>query len=78
MVIPQEESVINEARDADNNIIISYSTLRNILPPQLKMMNSQYKVMCGCECFISAKSMHCYLLKCSDCRLKHIKYRSHN
>ena len=27
---------LKEARDADNNIIISYSTLRSLFPPQLK------------------------------------------
>ena len=34
--------------------------------------------MCGCECFISAKSMHSYLLTCNDCHLKKPKERSHN
>ena len=40
IVIPPEEGVLKEARDADNNIIISDSTLRHILPPQLKNMTS--------------------------------------
>ena len=47
-----------EARDEDDNIIISDSTLCSLLPPQLKQMPSRYKVMCGCECFISVKIMH--------------------
>ena len=37
-----------ESRDAENNIIISDSTLRSLLPPQLKK-SSRYKFMCGCE-----------------------------
>ena len=40
MVIPPEECVLKKARDKENNIIISYSTLHNILPPQLKNMTS--------------------------------------
>ena len=40
MVSPPEEGLLKEARDEDNNIIIGYSTLRNILPPQLKNMTS--------------------------------------
>ena len=41
MVIPPEEGGFKEARDADNNIIISDSTLNNILPPQLNNRNDQ-------------------------------------
>ena len=48
-VIPLEEGGLKESRDADNYIIISDSTSRDILPPQLKNMSSRYKVMCGCE-----------------------------
>ena len=62
MLIPSEEVVLKEARYEDNNIIISDSTLQNILPTQLKYMTSRYKVMCGCECCISAKIMHSSLL----------------
>ena len=53
---------LKEARDEDDNIITSDSTLHSLLPPQLKKMSSRYKVMCGCECCISAKSMHLTLL----------------
>ena len=48
-VSPLEEGGLKESRDADNYIIISDSTSRDILPPQLKNMSSRYKVMCGCE-----------------------------
>ena len=36
------------------------------------------KVMCVCECYIYAKSMHSYLLTWRNCRLKQLKDRSHN
>ena len=42
------------ARDEDGKIIISDSTLRSLLPPQLKQITACCKVMCGCECYISA------------------------
>ena len=44
-----EEGGLKEARDARNNIIISDSTLRSILSPQLNKISARYKVMCGCE-----------------------------
>ena len=62
MVSTPEEVGLKETRYAENNTIISYLTLRNILPPQLKNISERYKVMCGFECCISAKIMHSYLL----------------
>ena len=41
-------------------------------------MTSRYKVICSCECFIYAKSMHSSLLTWRDCRLKHPKDIIHN
>ena len=58
----QEEGRMKEVRYEDNNVIISDSTLQNILLPQLKNMTSQYKVMRGCECCISDESMFSSLL----------------
>ena len=56
MVIPPEELRLKEVRDAGNNIIISDSILRHILPYHLKKVTSQYKVICVCECYISDKA----------------------
>ena len=49
---------LKDARDEYSKIIISDSTLRSLLPPQLKQMSARYKIMCCCECCISAKSIH--------------------
>ena len=57
MLIPTEEGGIKKSIYPDNNIIIIDSTLRHTFPPQLKNMTSRYKVMCFCECSISASSM---------------------
>ena len=45
---------LKDARGEENIIIISDYTLRSLLPPQLKQMYARYKIMCGCECCISA------------------------
>ena len=50
MVSTPEEGGIKDARDADNNTIISDSTLCTTMPPQLKNISARYKVMCGYEC----------------------------
>ena len=57
---------LNDARDEENNIIISDSKLRSLLPPQLKQMSAQNKIMCGCECCISDKIIHSSLLSWRD------------
>ena len=77
-VSPPEQGVLKQERDGDNNIITSDSTLSNILLPQLNKMTSRYKVMCGCECFISTKIMHSYLLIWYNHCLKWLKYISNN
>ena len=66
LVIDKNDGGIKDARDKDDNIIISDSTLHSLLPPQLKQMSERYKVMCGCECCISAKIIHLSLLSWSD------------
>ena len=78
IVSPLEEGVLKEAIDAYKNIIISDSTLRNKLPPQLNNMTFLYKVRCDCECFISNNSVHSSLLTWYYRCPKHLKYMSQN
>ena len=78
MVSPPEKAGLKEARDVDNNIIISDSTLRSILPPQLKKISAQYGLMCGCECCICTKSIILSLLLWWYRYLKNLKYQSNN
>ena len=73
MVSPLDEDRLREARDSDNNIIISDSTLRTILSPQLKNLSSWYKVMCGCECFKYDKIIHSLLISWCDSCFKILK-----
>ena len=61
---------LKDARDENDNIIISDFTLRSLFPPQLKKMSARYKIMCGCECCISDKSIHSSLLSWRDRYLK--------
>ena len=69
---------LKDARDEDGKIIISDSTLRLLLPPQLKKMSARYNIMCGCECCISAKSIHSSLLSWRDRYLKKLKDKRQN
>ena len=78
MVSPPGEGGMEEAIYSDNNTIINDYTIHNIISPKLKYMSVCYKVVCGCECFITSKSMHDYLLKFRDSNLKQLKYQSHN
>ena len=41
-------------------------------------MSARYKIMCGCECFISAKIIHSSFLSWRDRYLKKIKDQSQN
>ena len=54
LVSDPNDGGLKDARDEYGKIIISNSTLRSLLPPQLKQMSARYKIMCGCECCIYA------------------------
>ena len=69
---------LKDARYEDDNIIISYSTLRSLLPPQLKQLSVRYTVMCGCERCIYDKSIYSSLLSCRDRYLEKLKDKIHN
>ena len=63
-------------RDEDGKIIISDFILGSLLPPQLKQMSARYKIICGCECCISAKSIHSSLISWRDRYLKNRRIKS--
>ena len=62
LVSDPNDGGLKYARDEDDNIIISDSKLRSLLPPQLKKNSARYKVMCGCECCIYAQNIYSSLL----------------
>ena len=76
LVSDPNDGGIKDARDEDGKIIISDSTLRSLLPPQLKQMSARYKIMCGCECCISAKSIHSSLPSWRDRYLKNSRIKA--
>ena len=78
LVSDSDNGGLKEARDEDDNIIISESTLRSLLPPQFKQISSRYKFMCGCECCISAKIIHESLMSWQDRYLKKLRDHSQN
>ena len=70
LVSDPNDGGLKDSRDEDGKIIISDSTLRSLFPPQFKKMSARYKIMCGCEYCISAKSIHSSLLSWRDRYLK--------
>ena len=68
-----EEGVRRDARNVYNNIIISNSTIISIIPPQINKMSAWYKVVCGRECCISAKSIHSSFLSWHGSYLNKLK-----
>ena len=78
LIIDQNDGGLKDSRDKDDNIIISDSTFRSLLPPQLKQISVQCKVLCGCECCIYAKSIHSSLLSWRDRYLEKLKYQIQN
>ena len=58
LVSDTNDGGLKDDRYENGKIIISDSTLRSLLPPKLKQMSARYKIMCGCDCCISAKSIH--------------------
>ena len=64
---------LKEARYEDDNIIISDSTIRSLLPPQFKKTSSRYKVMYGCKFCISSKSRYSSLISLRYCYFKKLK-----
>ena len=78
MVISYTNVGLKDSIDKENNIIISDSILRNILPPQLKNMTSRYKIMFGCKYCMSDKSMHLLFLSWCERFLKKLKDQRYN
>ena len=78
LVSDPNDGGLKDARYEDGKIIISDSTLRSLLPPQLKQMSARYKIMFGCECYISAKIIHSSLLSWRDRYLKNMKDQNQN
>ena len=70
LVSDPNDGGIKDARDEENNIIISDSTLRSLLLPQLNKNSARYKIVCGCECCIYSKIKHSSLLSWCDRYLK--------
>ena len=76
LVSDPNDGGLKDARNEDGKIIISDSTLRSLLPPQLKQMSARYKIMYGCECCISAKSIYSSFLSWRDKYLKNSRIKA--
>ena len=70
LVSDPNDGGIKDTWDEDDNNIIIDSILCSLLPNQVKQFSAPYKVMCGCECCISDKSIHSSFLSLRDSYLK--------
>ena len=46
------------AVDRNGNVLISDTGLRALLPPHLRMMTNQYKIVCGCQVYTQTANVH--------------------
>ena len=78
LVIDTNDGVLKYSRDEYGKIVISDSTLRLLLSPQLKQISARYKIMYGCECCISEKIIHSSLLSWLNRYLEKLKDKIQN
>ena len=69
MIKSPDDGGLPEAFDANGNVIISDTTLRKLMPPQIKKMSHRHMIMCGCEVCIQASSFQASL---NSWRLRHL------
>ena len=69
MIKPLSLGYLSESIDSDENVIISDSNLRGLLPPQVQLMSKQRMYLYGSEICTLATSLQYYL---SAWRLRHI------
>ena len=41
----------------NNNLLVSDTSFRSLIPPHIKYMTTKYKQMCGCEIFVMIKNL---------------------
>ena len=70
MIKPQEEGGLKEVIDDNGKVIVSESSLRKILPRNIKPMSKQKRVLCGCEACITADLLQ---LSLNAWQQKHLK-----
>ena len=78
LVSDPNDGGLKDARDENGKIIISDSTLCSLSPPKLNQMSARYKIICGSECCISAKSINSSLLSWRNRYLKKLKDKIQN
>ena len=66
----KEEGSLAESRDENGKVIISDSSLRQLLPRNVYPMSNQRRDLCGCETCVSADMLQCSL---NLWRIKHLK-----
>ena len=68
LIGPPPKGLPSVYESSTQKLLVSESTLRAMLPPQIRRMTNAQKEICGCECCITTKILHQALLH----------FRSHN
>jgi hypothetical protein len=58
LIKPEVKGCLDCARNDDGNVFISQYMLKKLLPPQVRYMSCQKKMLCGCEDCIRADVFH--------------------
>ena len=75
---PDDGGLLGAIHAETNDVIISYTTLRSLAPPQLRPMTDNKKMMCGCAICNTSKYMKESLNACRRKQLKIMKYKAEN
>jgi hypothetical protein len=56
LILPPKDGGLAVARDVSGNVIISDTSLRRLLPTELRVATESHKQLCGCEICLTARS----------------------
>ena len=54
---PDDGGLVGSRHAITNDVIISYTMLRSLAPPQLRLVTDNHKMMCGCDICNTSKYM---------------------
>jgi hypothetical protein len=78
LVLAAEKGDLPGLLDLNGRIVVSDTSLRNILPPQLRRATERHKQMCGCETCLTPRSHQQSLNSWRDRHLRQLKENEEN
>ena len=56
-LVSKGKTGLPEVWDKNDNLLVSDTSFRSLIPPHIKYMTTKYKQMCGCEICVMIKSL---------------------